>query len=120
MELEDDIYRIVFGIMLILIIFGVIFEFEKNQREREAQIKKQIKNVYEFLGKKKRYFIMEPTGSRYFVIHKYIEVDVNNVSFGGLQKVNYRDILPSKTYLKVSQLDDDFNLKTQYFLYNKN
>ena len=116
----DDIYKIFFGVMLILIIFATIFEFEKNQREREEQIKKQIRNVYEFLGKKKRYFIMEPTGSRYFVIHKYIEVDVNDVSFGGLQKVNYRDILPTKSYLKVVELDDDLNLKIEYFLYNKN
>ena len=46
-----DIYRIVFGIMLILIIFGVIFEFEKNQRERETQLKKQIKSIQRDLDK---------------------------------------------------------------------
>ena len=47
----NDIYKIVFGIMLILIIFGVIFEFEKNQRERETQLKKQIKSIQRDLDK---------------------------------------------------------------------
>lgn len=41
----NDIYKIVFGIMLILIIFGVIFEVEKKRLEREAQIEKQIKSI---------------------------------------------------------------------------
>jgi len=112
----NDIYIIVFGIMLILIIFGVILGVGKKQLE----IEKQIRNVYKFLGNKKRYFIMEPRYHFLLQSHKCIEVNENDISSVGLQKVNYRDIMASKTYLKVSQLDDDFNLKVEYFLYNKN
>ena len=118
----NEIYIIVFGIMSIFIIFTFIFEVEKRRLKRETLMEKQIKNVYKFLGKKKRYFIMEPYDTRtlYNFSHKCIEVNEDDISSVGLQRVNYRDIMASKTYLKVLQLDDDLNLKTEYFLYNKN